>query len=784
MALFNYANREITAKIVYYGPGICGKTTSLQYIHQRIAPEQRGRLLSLATETDRTIFFDLLPLKLGEIRGFKLRFQLYTVPGQVKYNQTRKLVLQGADAIVFVADSQVSRREANLESFKNLQENLREQGKKLEDFPLVYAYNKRDLKNLLSIEELNRALNSNNFPYFPAVATEGVGVMETLEAISKLALQDMENRLITKTTMETPVEEFSITGEELLDLTGGGALSDTSSLTFSREELDTLDLESDLDVLGSSGKSLETKPIGYDNNIPIQEVEIREESVAHTGTLKESEFFNLKDIEEQALRELDNFIEGKTSDEPLTFDTKEEDIFTFAESPDAEKSARFDGDELDFSFVAETPEEPLGRQEEESLEISGLGTPEADTVLDFSLEDHAQPIEAEESELTFSLEEDSGKEDLTVEDSGITFDLEEKLPPPLTGEQDDLLEFSLEEESGEPVSEQHIPESPTKAKIDSLELSDTDFDLTLGEEQTEEPETLPSFTLPEEDVRGESTPLTTDENELVEFTLDEESQELNFGQSSVESSTKAEIESLELSESDLDLAFGEEEGKDEEAAFVRFETSEEPPDFGITDSVKFEMQHSEEISSVTPFEKQLDELSEDLFMTDETPGAEFQPETSETGEEETFQIISDESTRLTVLAKHFFQQGEIYRAEQTVNNNILAILMYYMAIETVLKAAALKYETCNPSIASLKIVLDSIEEETGKPITGKKSILDNVVQIKNDMQLETVYPDHEGCDLAARICERFLTTFSQDFLSVDFTKLSPILVKPTEKNEE
>ena len=150
MALFNYANREITAKLVYYGPGMCGKTTSLQYIHERIAPAQRGRLLSLATETDRTIFFDLLPLKLGEIRGFKLRFQLYTVPGQPKYNKTRKLVLQGADAIVFVADSQKSRQKDNIESFQNLRENLKEQGKNVEELPLVYSYNKRDLQDLLS----------------------------------------------------------------------------------------------------------------------------------------------------------------------------------------------------------------------------------------------------------------------------------------------------------------------------------------------------------------------------------------------------------------------------------------------------------------------------------------------------------------------------------------------------------------------------------------------------------------------------------------------------------
>jgi hypothetical protein len=217
------------------------------------------------------------------------------------------------------------------------------------------------------------------------------------------------------------------------------------------------------------------------------------------------------------------------------------------------------------------------------------------------------------------------------------------------------------------------------------------------------------------------------------------------------------------------------------------ETSEdqspEPSDFDfkITDSVRFEMQHSEEISSVTPFEKQLDELSEDIFTTEEeASGDEFQPETSRAAEEATFQTIADKGTRLTVTAKYFYQQGETYRAKRSVNDNILALLMYYLAIETELKAVALKYETCNPALASLKIILDSIEEETGKTISGKKSIMDNIVTVKNNIQLETIYPDNETCELASRICERFLSTFSQEFLSVDFEELSPVLAKPAD----
>jgi signal recognition particle receptor subunit beta len=789
MALFNYANREITAKIVYYGPGVCGKTTSLQYIHERIAPDQRGRLLSLATETDRTIFFDLLPLKVGEIRGFKLRFQLYTVPGQVKYNQTRKLVLQGADAIVFVADSQVSCREANVESFKNLQDNLKEQGKTWEDMPLVYEFNKRDLPNLLSIEDLNRDLNARKLPYFPTVATKGVGVMESLEAISKLALQDIESRLVATTTAgtaeSTAEEEFAAVSESL-DLAGGEELAADTSLTFSNEELDALNLESELDVfLGSGEKTLETKPIGYDNDIPIQEVEIQQENIAQTGTLKESEFFDLKGIEEQALRELDDFLEGKAGDEALSFGElgpetptadsgqTEENLFAFVESPDVQQSSRFDGGDLDFSFSAEVPEAPDSEQAE-SLEISEPPSEESETIFDFSLEDKAPQPEVEETELTFSLEEEPDKEllapqteDFALDESPLTFDLEEQSPPSPASDHDELLEFNLEEEPEEPGLDQGTKESPLKVEEEPLELEAT--------------ETLPSFALSEEDLRGESTPLSTEAEELVEFTLGEEPQSPEGGTSAFESSPKAEIESLDLSESDLDLAFGETETSEEKPSFDEFEAAEEAPDFRITDSVKFEMQHGEEISSVTPFEKQLDELSEDMFTTEEkTSAEEFQPETSETAQEEPFQHIADESTRLAVLAKHFYHKGEIYRAKQTVSDNILAIVMYYTAIETELKAAALKYETCNPTVASLKIVLDSLEEETGKTITGKKSILDNIVKIKNDLQLETVYPDPEGCELAARICERFLSTFAQDFLAVDFTALSPALAKAPE----
>jgi len=197
MVFFNYATMQMAAKIVYYGPGLCGKTTNLHHIYGRTSPGSRGEMVSLETETDRTLFFDLLPLDVGIIGGFKTRVQLYTVPGQVFYNTTRKLVLKGVDGIVFVADSQRAMKEANVESLNNLRSNLAEIGLKLEDLPLVYQYNKRDLSNILSFEELEESLNAGQkYESYEACAVLGQGVFETLKAISKLTLRSLKKRML------------------------------------------------------------------------------------------------------------------------------------------------------------------------------------------------------------------------------------------------------------------------------------------------------------------------------------------------------------------------------------------------------------------------------------------------------------------------------------------------------------------------------------------------------------------------------------------------------------
>ena len=192
MSFINYSSREINCKIFYYGPGLCGKTTNQQYIYTKTNPELKGKMISLATETERTLFFDFLPLALGQIRGFKTRFHLYTVPGQVFYDASRKLILKGVDGVVFVADSQIERMEANLESVDNLKINLREQGYELEKIPYIVQYNKRDLPNAAPLEEMRKLLNPMGVGDFEACATVGKGVFETLKSVAKGVLTDLK----------------------------------------------------------------------------------------------------------------------------------------------------------------------------------------------------------------------------------------------------------------------------------------------------------------------------------------------------------------------------------------------------------------------------------------------------------------------------------------------------------------------------------------------------------------------------------------------------------------
>jgi len=192
MTFINYASREINCKIVYYGPGLCGKTTNIQWIFEQANPEKRGKLVSLATETDRTLFFDFLPLDMGTVKGFKVRFHLYTVPGQVFYDASRKLILRGCDGIIFVADSQRARMEANIESIANLATNLKENGFDIRTIPYVLQLNKRDMPSAASLPEMERLLRFRNEPMIEAVANKGGGVIETLKAAARQVLMELQ----------------------------------------------------------------------------------------------------------------------------------------------------------------------------------------------------------------------------------------------------------------------------------------------------------------------------------------------------------------------------------------------------------------------------------------------------------------------------------------------------------------------------------------------------------------------------------------------------------------
>ena len=195
MATINYASAEINLKIVYYGPGLSGKTTNLQYIYYKLSPNSRGKLISLDTDLERTLFFDFLPVELGEINGWNTRIHIYTVPGQVYYNDSRRLVLRGTDGIVFIADSQESRREANVFSLQNLLENCETDKIKLDRIPFVIQYNKRDIPEIISLALLQRELNFNNYQFFEASAIDGTGVFKTLKAITKMVIQNVDKQI-------------------------------------------------------------------------------------------------------------------------------------------------------------------------------------------------------------------------------------------------------------------------------------------------------------------------------------------------------------------------------------------------------------------------------------------------------------------------------------------------------------------------------------------------------------------------------------------------------------
>ncbi len=282
MALFNYATRELSAKIVYYGPGLSGKTTNIEMVHKMLRPEQKGRLISLPTETDRTLFFDFLPIELGQIKGFKVRFHLYTVPGQVFYNATRRLVLQGVDGVVFVADSQREMINGDMESLKNLMDNLSSYGKKLEELPFVLQYNKRDLRNAAPVAELDAALNFLHASSFEAVAPAGKGVTETLVGISRMVFTHLRKTLLMPGEMAAHEDIGEIADARIRK-------------TFATPEPEPLEEISDVEEIREAGNAVAAAP-----GPSVPEVDLEPTSLKASATpVPPGEFEELSEIDVQ-----------------------------------------------------------------------------------------------------------------------------------------------------------------------------------------------------------------------------------------------------------------------------------------------------------------------------------------------------------------------------------------------------------------------------------------------------------------------------------------------------
>lgn len=280
MVLFNYATRELTAKVVFYGPGLCGKTTNLEYIHKTLPEKSRGKMLSLATQTDRTLFFDFLPLDLGSVKGMKTRVQLYTVPGQVFYDATRKLVLKGADGVVFVADSQKEMMQSNLDSWENLKQNLSENNLDINNIPLVIQYNKRDLPNVLPVKDLNRKINILKVPYYEAIALTGMGVQETFKGIAKVVMSQLSKKYGKPEEVAAAVKEETAAAEK--------GKASVAVIPPGDQTMDLSDLDEEVQELPQ-----------------VEELEITEES--HL-TLEPVELADKKDSEEiQELQEVEAF---------------------------------------------------------------------------------------------------------------------------------------------------------------------------------------------------------------------------------------------------------------------------------------------------------------------------------------------------------------------------------------------------------------------------------------------------------------------------------------------
>jgi signal recognition particle receptor subunit beta len=434
MVLFNYSTKELTAKIVYYGPGLCGKTTNLEFIYESLPEDKRGRMLSLSTQTDRTLYFDFLPVELGDIRGMTTRVQLYTVPGQVFYDETRRMVLKGVDGVVFVADSQAAMAEANLESFKNLQDNLQIHGLELSDVSMVLQFNKRDLPDIKTVEEMNAALNRFNAPFYEAIATTGIGVHDTLKAISKLVLRSLTSRYENSSEpLQAPVNQDT---------------TDSVSVTPS---IDAADHEATASVEESSAASIQTGDADWECADLENELD-QMDATEIQGLLEEVDGFDASPEGGLETPESAPFPEGETSQETppaaawqddTSTPTESEDLFATPATGDADSGQ----DPGDGSFWMGAPDGEQIPAEPTSLEDALAVDQDAVLAAD------QEPVLAADQDAVLAGDQEAGSdpyEAQPVETPAPTFqEIPEPpasdLPPELTAERPLTFESFLEQ---------------------------------------------------------------------------------------------------------------------------------------------------------------------------------------------------------------------------------------------------------------------------------------------------------------------------------------------------
>ncbi|UCG77814.1 MAG: GTPase domain-containing protein [Nitrospirota bacterium] len=505
MALFNYATKEITLKIVYYGPGLSGKTTNIEYLHSTFDPKSRGKLLSLSTEADRTLFFDFLPVEIGKIKEFSIRFQLYTVPGQVRYNSTRKLVLKGADAVVFVADSQEAMKEANIESYQNMKENLLENGLDINDIPIVYHYNKRDLPDIQSVDAISRDINPNGASFFEGVAIEGKGVEEAFQAVTKQLLKHIARKhridLSSKETMS--VETPSLVEEEVIEELSPLEAIHADEMGMEAEET------VEAGIFEGEGSSLEELHAEVVSDIDEDEAVEADIFEPGTGSDEINDVPSLEELQEKMARELED---DSTADAEAVlskgadFEYEGEDDAFVLEEPSIDDTAgsSFDDGSDDIDLVSsefdDTPTETMDdlQDQEEVMESSTIE--DRDEEMSFEI-----PEEPAEQEPDNVIEEEPEQEDESIESIYKAFMTEEEEdtgdvaestpepdftpPPPIVESTPEVkpspseeIEITLPEGSEE---EEPAFEEPETEAVESAEFND--FSSAISEMEREKP---------------------------------------------------------------------------------------------------------------------------------------------------------------------------------------------------------------------------------------------------------------------------------------------------------